>query len=178
MDEMKKRLRSEYLQRIEGLDAEYIRASNLSIFKKLTALPEFEQAENVFTYVGVRNEIDTLAFIEHCFAAGKRVSVPVCYKDRVIKPHIITNLSQLLPAKMGLLEPDKTARVMQQIDICIVPALTVDAQNNRLGYGGGFYDRFLAGFKGKKIGLCRKQLLSKLLPNCPYDVKLDIVITD
>ena len=178
IDTLKKQLRTEFLQKIAALDPEYIKTSNAKIFQALTALPVFKQAKNVFTYVSVKNEIDTLRLIEHCFEQGKNVAVPVCHPGYVLKPHIITALDQLKPAKMKLLEPDANSPVMCDTDICIIPALSVDENLVRLGYGGGYYDRFLPGFQGAKIGLCRKQLLSKLLPNCPYDVKLDIVITD
>ena len=86
----------------------------------------------------------------------------------------------LIPAKFGLFEPNNTCPILipDEKTLCIVPAIAFDENGNRLGYGKGFYDRFLSNFNGASIGLTCSDLLVKQLPTDPHDTPVKIVITE
>ena len=86
----------------------------------------------------------------------------------------------LSPAKFGLFEPNNTCPILipDEKTLCIVPAIAFDENGNRLGYGKGFYDRFLSNFKGTSVGLTCSDLLVKQLPTDPHDTPVKIVITE
>ena len=179
----KQRLREECLAARETLsEKERVRLDNC-ITQKLLATSEYAEAITVLTYVSVSSEVSTRMFIECALRDGKTVAVPRCMPGRRLEFVAITSLDQLIAAPFGLLEPPKElpALTEEQMDasICIVPALLVDTKGYRLGYGAGFYDRFLSTYPGKKICLAYQQNLSQtMLPHTASDVAVDVVITE
>ena len=179
----KQRLREECLAARETLsEKERVRLDNC-ITQKLLASPEYAEAITVLTYVSVSSEVSTRMFIECALHDGKTVAAPRCLPGHRLEFVAITSLDQLIAAPFGLLEPPKElpALTEEQMDasICIVPALLVDIKGYRLGYGAGFYDRFLSTFPGKKICLAYQQNLSRtMLPHTAFDVAVDLVITE
>ena len=179
----KQRLREERLAAREALsEQERVRLDDC-ITQKLLATSEYTEATTVLTYVSVSSEVSTRMFIECALRDGKTVAVPRCLPGHCLEFVAITSLDQLIAAPFGLLEPPKElpALTEEQMDasICIVPALLVDTKGNRLGYGAGFYDRFLSTYPGKKICLAYQQNLSQtMLPHTASDVAVDVVITE
>ena len=111
------------------------------------------------------------------------MAVPRCLPGHCLEFVAITSLDQLIAAPFGLLEPPKELPALTEeqmnASICIVPALLVDIKGYRLGYGAGFYDRFLSTYPGKKICLAYQQNLSRtMLPHTTFDVAVDEVITE
>lgn len=179
----KQRLREERLAAREVLSEQERSVLDDRITQKLLATSEYAEATTVLTYVSVSSEVSTRMFIECALRDGKTVAVPRCLPGHRLEFVAITSLDQLIAAPFGLLEPPKElpALAEKQMDasICIVPALLVDTKGYRLGYGAGFYDRFLSTYPGKKICLAYQQNLSvDLLPRTPFDVAVDIVITE
>ena len=179
----KQRLREERLAARETLsEKERVRLDDC-ITQKLLASPEYAEAITVLTYVSVSSEVSTRMFIECALRDGKTVAVPRCMPGHRLEFVAITSLDQLVPAPFNLLEPPKdlSALTEEQMDasICIVPALLIDTKGYRLGYGAGFYDRFLSTYPGKKICLAYQQNLSRTtLPHTAFDVAVDVVITE
>ena len=179
----KQRLREECLAARETLsEKERVRLDNC-ITQKLLASPEYAEAITVLTYVSVSSEVSTRMFIECALRDGKTVAVPRCMPGRRLEFVAITFLDQLIAAPFGLLEPPKELPALTEeqmnASICIVPALLVDIKGYRLGYGAGFYDRFLSTYPGKKICLAYQQNLSRtMLPHTTFDVAVDEVITE
>ena len=179
----KQRLREERLAARETLsEKERVRLDDC-ITQKLLASPEYAEAITVLTYVSVSSEVSTRIFIEHALRDGKTVAVPRCMPGHRLEFVAITSLDQLVSAPFNLLEPPKDLPTLteEHLDdsICIVPALLVDKKGYRLGYGAGFYDRFLLTYSGKKICLAYQQNLSKTtLPHTEFDVAVDMVITE
>lgn len=179
----KQRLREERLAARETLsEQERVRLDNC-ITQKLLASPEYAEAITVLTYVSVSSEVSTRMFIECALRDGKTVAVPRCMPGRRLEFVAITSLDQLVPAPFNLLEPSKYLPALTESQmsntICIVPALLVDTKGHRLGYGAGFYDRFLSTYSSKKICLAYQQNLSKtMLPHTEFDVPVDMVITE
>ena len=179
----KQRLREERLAAREVLSEQERSVLDDRITQKLLATSEYAEATTVLTYVSVSSEVSTRMFIESALRDGKTVAVPRCLPGHCLEFVAITSLDQLIAAPFGLLEPPKElpALTEEQMDasICIVPALLVDTKGYRLGYGAGFYDRFLSTYSGKKICLAYQQNLSKtMLPHTEFDVPVDMVITE
>jgi 5-formyltetrahydrofolate cyclo-ligase len=184
--EIKKGLRAEISAIIDGLSEPYIKDSDFRISQLLLDLDEFSDAETVFVYVSVGREVSTQKIIESAFADGKRVCAPVLREgigimDAVeIKPDSI-----LAPNKHGISEPSADGAVIspENIDLIIIPCLSCDSFGNRLGYGGGYYDRYLKSYIDSYksppfIALCREETFSMHLPSDPYDVPVDMCITE
>ncbi len=136
----------------------------------------------VFTYVSMENEVDTLGIIHAAWANGKRVAVPVCERNsNEMKFYIIKSMDDLKPGYFGILEPDVKKCEQEKIvsrGLCIVPGLNFDAEGYRLGYGKGYYDRFLKSFGGVSMGLCYSNGVKLKLPRGTYDVPVKVVVTE
>lgn len=179
----KQRLREERLAAREALSEQERSVLDDRITQKLLATSEYVEATTVLTYVSVSSEVSTRMFIERALRDGKTVAVPRCLPGHCLEFVAITSLDQLIAAPFGLLEPPKELPALTEeqmnASICIVPALLVDIKGYRLGYGAGFYDRFLSTYPGKKICLAYQQNLSRtMLPHTAFDVAVDLVITE
>ena len=179
----KQRLREERLAAREALSEQERSVLDDRITQKLLAISEYVEATTVLTYVSVSSEVSTRMFIECALRDGKTVAVPRCLPGHCLEFVAITSLDQLIAAPFGLLEPPKELPALTEeqmnASICIVPALLVDIKGYRLGYGAGFYDRFLSTYSGKKICLAYQQNLSRtMLPHTAFDIAVDVVITE
>ena len=179
----KQRLREECLAARETLSEKERSVLDDRITQKLLATSEYAEATTVLTYVSVSSEVSTRMFIERALRDGKTVAVPRCLPGHCLEFVAIASLEQLVAAPFNLLEPAKELPALTEDQknnsICIVPALLVDAKGYRLGYGAGFYDRFLSTYPGKKICLAYQQSLSRTtLPHTAFDVAVDVVITE
>ena len=179
----KQRLREERLAAREALSEQERSVLDDRITQKLLATSEYAEATTVLTYVSVSSEVSTRMFIERALRDGKTVAVPRCLPGHRLEFVAIVSLEQLVAAPFNLLEPAKELPALTEDQknnsICIVPALLVDAKGYRLGYGAGFYDRFLSTYPGKKICLAYQQNLSReTLPHTAFDVAVDMVITE
>lgn len=179
----KQRLREERLAAREALSEQERSVLDDRITQKLLATSEYAEATTVLTYVSVSSEVSTRMIIESALRDGKTVAVPRCLPGHCLEFVAIVSLEQLVAAPFNLLEPAKDLPALTESQknnsICIVPALLVDTKGYRLGYGAGFYDRFLSTYPGKKICLAYQQSLSRTtLPHTAFDVAVDVVITE
>ena len=179
----KQRLREERLAAREVLSEQERSVLDDRITQKLLATSEYAEATTVLTYISVSSEVSTRMFIECALRDGKTVAIPRCLPGHCLEFVAIVSLEQLVAAPFNLLEPAKELPALTEDQknnsICIVPALLVDTKGYRLGYGAGFYDRFLSTYPGKKICLAYQQNLSQtMLPHTAFDVAVDVVITE
>ena len=179
----KQRLREERLAAREVLSEQERSVLDDRITQKLLATSEYAEATTVLTYVSVSSEVSTRMFIECALRDGKTVAVPRCLPGHCLEFVAIASLEQLVAAPFNLLEPAKELPAVTEDQknnsICIVPALLVDTKGYRLGYGAGFYDRFLSTYPGKKICLAYQQNLSRTtLPHTAFDVAVDVVMAE
>ena len=140
-------------------------------------------ADTVFLYCSVGSEADTLRIINYALSAGKRVALPKCTdRNGSMDFYYITDTEKSLTDGMfSLKEPDSDVcdkAYATEASLCIVPALAVDKRGYRLGYGGGYYDRFLSSFKGIRAGLCYEECFCEELPYDEHDIRLNRIITD
>ena len=149
------------------------------------SLPEMKHWSTLFIYVNFRSELETLELIYQCLSQGKRVAVPLVDASTVrMIPLLIKDPEKdLVPGYYGIPEPDpqKSLRVApREIDAAVIPGSVFDIQGGRLGYGGGYYDRFLVNDapQAKRIGLAFEMQVVEKVPVEPHDQPLDILITE
>jgi 5-formyltetrahydrofolate cyclo-ligase len=176
----KSSLRKLIAEKRKNLSGDAIEISDRKIFQNLLAIPEYKKAETIFCFVSTPDEIDTKGIITNALSNNKRVCVPKCEKFGVMHACEIKSLNDLQPGKYGISEPKENCPYIapQEIDFAIIPCVTCDKQGHRLGYGGGFYDRYIQNQTFTKAALCRKALLSNDIPLEPHDMAVDIVVTD
>jgi 5-formyltetrahydrofolate cyclo-ligase len=153
------------------------------IAQNLILSPEFIACELLLSYVSTAFETDTRWVIDYALKTGKTVAVPRCVKGKnEIEFYRIESLDSLKKGSYGLLEPEPDSCHLQSKTaggLCLLPGLAFDLYGNRLGYGGGYYDRFLEGFHGVTAGLCRSPLLFKEKLACgPNDRAVMLVVTE
>lgn len=178
----KKKLRKKYLEIRSSMSAAEVKENSNMIHRHLFALEQFLLAKAVHTYVSMsqRNEVDTLNVIQYLHDSGKEVQVPRMEANSTLSHYVLHSLNDLQENEWGVMEPMQgEVAEISQTDIVIVPMVSGDKQKNRLGYGKGFYDRFLKQIDAVKIGLLfNLQLYQGALPVNRYDVPLDILITE
>lgn len=152
------------------------------IFNKLINTWAYREAKVILTYVSTAIEVDTIELINHSLKNNKKVAVPYCIDNtRFMKFYFINSVDELEKRTFGVLEPiasDETELKDFSNSICIVPALAFDKNGFRLGYGKGYYDRFLSSYTGKTIGLCYDNCICNILPTGKYDKKVDTLLTN
>ena len=139
-------------------------------------------ADEILCYYPIKSEISTLKIIKAARADGKTLLLPVCSAESgIMRFYQCSSVDDLKIGKYGIPEPDtdkcKTVDTFKNA-VCIVPAYAFDKRGFRLGYGGGYYDRFLAKFNSLKIGLCYSEMLADNLPSDEYDIKVDYILTE
>jgi len=150
----KKIIRSRLLAGLKIQKEEERGNKNRLIGSKLFRSKIFRKAKTVMFYIAFDGEVDTQEMINKAQKLGKRVVVPVCRKDRTMRPCILHEGAKLKKGLYGIGEPtDKEYVSLDTIDLVIVPAVAFDKKGNRLGRGKGYYDRFLKELPQGKISI-------------------------
>lgn len=150
-------------------------AADEDIFGQLK--PFIDKARAVFTYASTDIEVDTRRVIAYCLEREIPAALPVS-GDTELSFFYINDISELKKGRFGIDEPptDRPA-VADENTLCIVPALCADGEGLRLGYGRGYYDRFLSGFAGRSVIICYRDFKMKV-PAEPHDFKANFTIFD
>ena len=146
---------------------------------RIAAHPAFLQADLILTYFGVRGEPDLSALLPLAAARGIAVAFPRCVgKDMIF--HTVQGVNELAADRFGIPAPGADAPIARCTarTLCLLPGLAAARDGHRLGYGGGFYDRFLATFGGITLFPVYERLVFDTLPTGPYDRKVDHIITE
>lgn len=131
----------------------------------------------VMCYYSYKGEVETHELIKMLKKSGIEVSLPRVEPGNEMSA-LIWDRQPLIPNKYGIMEPPKDSRPMDSIEAVIMPGLAFDHKGARLGYGGGYYDRFLKGKDAFKIGICFDAQLLMQLPNENFDIPVDMIISD
>ena len=153
----------------------------MAVYGRLLRVPEFDAAPLVFTYVSAKDsEVDTHAIIADLLANGIRVACPKPVEGARMEWREIRSVGDLAPGKYGIPEPGASCKlaVPDVATVALVPGLLFDGNGHRLGYGGGYFDRFLAHFPGISIGLAYDFQVASSLPSESHDVPLHFVVTE
>ncbi len=170
-----KRLRAECPQKVKV-------ALDRSLAENLWELEEYKSCKTLLVFVSTPIEVDTSAIINKAFADGKRVAVPKCRdKHGQMDFYYIESKDSLKSGAYSIMEPDE--EICEKVTdlsegLCIVPGLCFDLQGFRLGFGKGYYDRFLDVFGGVTVGLCYSRYIEKELPKGIFDKSVDVLVTE
>lgn len=172
--------RKKLKEKVKNLPSDYCRKADKSIVTRVINLPEYRNSRTVFCYVGTADEINTMPLLLDALKKGKRVGVPRCLGKGIMKVFEIQSLYDLEKGSFGILEPKEDCKVIEpdEIDMGCIPCLSCTRTGIRLGYGGGFYDRYLTGTSFPRVILCREQLISDELPVEEHDQRMDVVVTE
>ena len=178
----KRTLRQQILARRRALNHEQWRAASQIAQGRLVALEEFTRAECVALYAPAHNETDTADILAQAFAAGKRVLYPAVCDERMVFRQV-EGLGSLAEGTFGILEPCSTGcdHLADEPDLIVVPGVAFDLSGHRIGYGKGFYDRFLQhpGRNAHLVGLCHDfQLIDGAIPAEGHDIRMELIVTD
>ena len=182
---MKAALREQMKQARLALSKAEVRRRSAIISQRLVELEAFREAGVVMLYLPVRNEVDATPAVTHCLNDGKTLVLPrMDYERNRIVAHRVDDLtSQLVLGRMDLVEPDpeKTEVVPSaEVDLVAVPGLAFDPRGNRIGWGRGYYDAFLAsvGIRAYRVGLAYRFQLVEAIEHDGHDMPMDCVLTE
>ncbi len=199
MMETKSEIRKRMLIRRSAMNPEEVRLKSDAIFSRLCALAEYNQAKTILAYMDIRNEVRTDGFIRRCLNDGKRVALPkvVSVADplevsgtapaenvpALAVYEILRPERDVAPGFKGIPEPD--ASVLKrldpaEIDLAVIPGVAFDPGRNRVGYGAGYYDRFIGRLRPDclRIAVAYGFQLVDSIPADRYDMQMDMVITE
>ncbi len=187
MVENAKKLKKEKLRLRDALCVELQQQYSCSITEQLLQMDLLLQAATVFVYVDFRSEVKTRSLIQQMQGLGIKVIVPVTLlRERDLLPVQITSLKDdLSPGYASILEPVEAIRDTncvspESIDIIILPGSVFDECGGRMGYGGGFYDRFVSqkAPQAHRIGICYELQLVTKAPLQDHDERMDMIVTE
>lgn len=178
----KKELRRQVLHDLQMMDEGLFHEKCIRVRDRLFAGRLWRQAKTLAVTLSVGREIETAAIIMKAWTEKKYVAVPKCEPaTKHLTFYRLESFDQLKNSFFGLIEPvpEKTVKVdKESIDLVIVPGVVFDRRGYRIGYGGGYYDRFLQNYHGKTVSLLLENQLLDRLPEESHDQRVDMLITE
>lgn len=178
--ERKAQMRRQMLWRRDRLERDYCFWADKAILHRLLGMEVYRQAEVIFTYVSVSGEVDTKELIRCALGDGKRVAVPRCRGKGIMRAYCIGGPEELEAGAYGILEPGRQCPRIEpeEIGLTVVPCVCCSPSGVRLGYGGGYYDRYLPKTTAPKAALCRERMMAGDILGEEHDCLMDFVVTE
>lgn len=178
--EEKQKLRKEIRKREAELDNAYKQTASQEICKQLMAHPAFSSAKNILAFVGTSREVDTEILLRGVWEEGKTLCVPRCKENHLMDLCVIHSYDDLERGAYGILEPKEHCHLInvEAIDFAVIPCVSFDVAGNRLGQGGGYYDRFLDTLICPTFLVCRKKLVCANVPHEEHDCTCTYLVTE
>lgn len=178
---VKTKMREEFREKRTNLAPETKKDYDTKITRRVLSLKQYASSRVIFVYMSKKIEVGTRRIIEQAWKAGKRVAVPRCVtEDLSMDFYYINSFDDLEEGAFGVLEPKTSNELVKDFSsgLCIVPGLGFDVEGYRLGYGKGYYDRFLSGYGGVTVGVCYYNCVKWKLPHGRYDRQVNFLITE
>jgi len=179
---IKTELREKYRSLRQAMTPEIKKEKDDAIARQVRRLWQYKKNDTLLVYVSTPIEVDTHKIIRQALADGKTVAVPRCVPGtRNMEFYRIPSLESLRPGAFGVLEPTPETHELLApgtAGLCIVPAFSYDWNGFRLGYGKGYYDRFLSRFEGQIVGICYSDCVQKSLPHGRFDRPVELLVTE
>ncbi|MCL2089029.1 MAG: 5-formyltetrahydrofolate cyclo-ligase [Oscillospiraceae bacterium] len=178
--QLKEQLRQKYKEIRTNLTGEQRLALGNEIYRNLFNFTEYRSAKLVLTYYSTKFEPETRVIRINRNHAGRNIAFPRFDREGMMEFYYTTCFGDFEEGDYGIRVPKSDCRKVEDFDnsVCIVPGLAFDKQGYRLGYGKGYYDRFLQNYNGFKIGLCYSECMAESLPREQHDIAVDVVVTD
>ena len=180
----KKELRANFRAQRSKITTQQKKRWDTAILRHILALPEYRDCKTLLCYVPIPGEVDVVPLMQNAWQSGKQVAVPYCVPGtRVLEFYLAGSLENLMAGAYDIFEPDPAGseRLTDYTGaICILPGLAYDLSGYRLGYGGGYYDRFLSSsFSGNPtVGVCYEVCTTECLERGTFDRPCDFLITE
>ena len=177
-------IREKYKALRQALPADKKALMDKKICDTFLSLATYRYASVLLMYAPKSDEVNIFPIAERALADGKQVAFPRCKPEtHDMDYHFITSLDQLEKGSYGLLEPNPSLPIFDcststAPGACIVPALVYDKRGYRLGYGKGYYDRYLGGYNGSKVGMIYSDYIIDSLPRGRFDLNVDFIVTE
>ncbi|MET3699235.1 5-formyltetrahydrofolate cyclo-ligase [Bacillus oleivorans] len=182
MDKTKELIRKEMKTCLKQLTKPVYEQKSYSIAETLIKQPDWKNAQTIGITLSVFPEVDTYFIIKQAWLEKKQVAVPRCIvQRRHLDFRLLCSFTQLENVYIHLWEPQPAATESiekKEIDLLIVPGLAFSLSGYRIGFGGGYYDRYLVDFPGKTLSLAFKEQLMDSIPADPYDRKIQQIVTE
>ena len=175
---MKSELRKQVLQEMKAIPRKQKQAIDQALTEGLLQHPFYQEANTIATYLSFPHEFQTQELIEQALKDGKKVLIPKTYpKGRI--DFVVYDPQQLVKTSFGLLEPQGDLEVVDasQIDLIHVPGLAFTTEGYRIGYGGGYYDRYLEHFSGHTLSTVYHYQVQDFIPE-NHDIPVEEVLID
>ena len=178
-------IRKQHLERRSKISLDVRAFRDRKICNNILSSAAYRYADIILLYYPVKGEVDVLPVMEAALASGKKVAFPRCREqDRSMKFHYVSSVADFEKGTYGLREPIASLPVFDPLTdgqkkvLCIVPAVVYDRKGYRIGYGGGYYDRFFGIFKPASIGVAYEEFIVKTVPHGRYDISVDVVVSE
>lgn len=181
IDLEKKELRRQVREELSALSRSELVRSDDALFARFLALPQVEAAKTIFAFWGIPGkEPDTSRLIGELVRRGKTVGLPRMQPEHRMEVRRYDPDRPLVKVSFGISEPGEDCPLLdrENIDLVLVPAVCYDRRGYRLGFGGGYYDRWLENFSGVTVGLCREAVLRETVPTEAHDAKVELLLTE
>jgi len=178
--ELKKELRKKMMVIRDSIDENIRRKKDEKITSKLKELLIKKNINSILLYASYKSEVDTWRIFEFCKHNNIKTAFPkVNVKEHKLEIYWVESIEDFSIGFNSIPEPKiKTKAELNDIDLILVPAVAFDESCNRIGYGGGYYDRLLPMRNGDCIGLAYEEQIIDTLPVELHDIKVDLIITD
>ena len=177
----KKDLRKAVRKELNAIPAPELRASDDALFARFLALPQVKEAKTIFAFWGIPGkEPETSRLIAELVAQGKTIGLPRMLPEHQMEIRQYVPERPLVSVSFGISEPDLECPILTKddIDLILVPAVCYDKAGYRLGFGGGYYDRWLEHFNGFRVGMCRNAVLQDKVPTEVHDSRVHLLLTE
>ena len=180
---LKKDLRAQFKQKRKELSEEIKEQRDKAVCAYIVNLASFRYADYILMYAPMKYEIDIMPVAEAALRKGKKILFPRCdVQSHTMTYRFVSSPEELVADAYGIMAPKEDTTIYDPRDrasaLCLIPALSYDRYGYRIGYGGGFYDRFLVNFKGCKAGVIYSDFIMDTVPRGHFDYKVDILLTE
>lgn len=185
VQQRKREIRKKVQEERDSLSPRERTARSAAVLDRLWSLEDFREADTVFFFISFRSEVDTVPMIKQALAEGKRVCLPYTYTDskQMVASHVLDFENDLEPGNYDIMEPrPESIRPIppEEIDIIVMPGVAFDVDGRRLGYGGGYYDRFLNQCRDDclRVAPCFDLQVIDEVPCSDHDHHIHMIVTE
>ena len=174
-------IREELLAKRKNFPEEQRAEMDSAICRRLLSLMCVRYAEDILSFSPLKYEVGVTGFNSAVIQQGKNLYLPACLPESGLMEFRLVGKDQKLEkGKFSIMEPPKESEIWEEKgqSVCIIPAVSFDSEGYRLGYGKGYYDRFLAGKNTVRVGVVYTEMMRDNLPRGRYDLAVDIIVTE